>query len=127
MGIERITRGVCNRFRDSAYRLGADAFKKLITYWMKKNKSEDELRLRKEGILKRIIDVDYRLMGMGLNKLKSQANALYNLKRGFILRILDKNVRKMGEAQRVLRLNAFESSQAELKLRNKQEGIINRM
>jgi len=42
--IERITRGVCNRFKDSAYRLGADAFKRLITFWMKNNKSEDELR-----------------------------------------------------------------------------------
>merc|ERR1711982_228498 len=127
MGIERITRGVCNRFRDSAYRLGADAFKKLVTHMMKNNKSSEQIRLRKEGILRRIIDQDYRLMGMALNRLKSQANALYNLKRGFLLRILDKNVRKMGEAMRVLRMNAYEMGQAEMKLKNKQEGIINRM
>merc|ERR1712203_844083 len=90
---------------------------------------------KKEGILKRMIDVDYRLMGMALNKLKSQANALFNLKRGFILRILDKNVRKMGEAQRVLRMNAYELNQAEMKLKKKQEewelrmktGILNRI
>merc|ERR1712170_124455 len=73
------------------------------------------------------IDQDFRLMGMALNKLKSQANALYHLKRGFLLRVLDKNVRKMGEAQRVLRMNAYEIGQAEMKLKNKQEGIINRM
>jgi len=62
---------------------------------------------------------------MALNRLKSQANALYNLKRGFLLRVMDKNVRKMGEAQRVLRMNAYELSQSESKLQAKQEGIIN--
>merc|ERR1712151_988862 len=51
---ERITRGVCNRFKDSSYRLGADAFKKLVTLWKKKKKNSEQLRLKKEGILKRI-------------------------------------------------------------------------
>merc|ERR1711862_208820 len=61
---ERILRGTCNKFRDGAYRLGADALRILVAYWMKKNKSGDELKLRKEAILKRIIDIDNRLMGM---------------------------------------------------------------
>jgi len=124
---DRILRGTCNKFRDSGYRLAADALKKMVTLWMKSNKSSDELRLRKEGILKRIIDIDCRLMGMGLNRLIQQSKAIENLKRSFCLRILDKNVQLMAAAQRNLRNHAYEANKAEMKLKNKQEGIINRM
>merc|ERR1712072_1566483 len=124
---DRILRGTCNKFANSAYRLGHAALKKLVELWRKSNKSAEELRARKEGILKRIIDIDCRLMGMGLNRLKQQALAIYNLKRSFCLRIMDKNVQLMAAAQRNLRTHAYETRQAEMSLKNKQEGIINRM
>merc|ERR1712159_355151 len=124
---DRILRGTCNKFANSAYRLGHAALKKLVELWKKSNKSADELARRKEGVLKRIIDVDARLMGMGLNRLKQQALAIYNLKRSFCLRIMDKNVQLMAAAQRNLRDHAYNTRQAEMKLKNKQEGIINRM
>merc|ERR1712066_202062 len=89
--------------------------------------SAAELAARKEGILKRIIDIDYRLMGMGLNRLKQQALAIYNLKRSFCLRIMDKNVQLMAAAQRNLRDHAYQLRHSEMALKNKQEGIINRM
>merc|ERR1712151_521529 len=123
----RILRGTCNKFANSAYRLGHAALKKMVELWRKSNKSAEELARRKEGILKRIIDIDYRLMGMGLNRLKQQAMAIYNLKRSFCLRIMDKNVQLMAAAQRNLRDHAYETRHAEMKLKNKQEGIINRM
>merc|ERR1712151_803119 len=124
---DRILRGTCNKFANSAYRLGHAALKKLVAYWKKGNKSAEELARRKEGVLKRIIDVDARLMGMGLNRLKQQALAIYNLKRSFCLRIMDKNVQLMAAAQRNLRDHAYQLRHSEMKLKNKQEGIINRM
>merc|ERR1712151_1192594 len=124
---DRILRGTCNKFANSAYRLGHAALKKLVALWKKSNKSAAELAARKEGILKRIIDIDYRLMGMGLNRLKQQAMAIYNLKRSFCLRIMDKNVQLMAAAQRNLRDHAYQMRHSEMALKNKQEGIINRM
>jgi len=124
---DRILRGTCNKFRDSGYALVHDALRKMVALWMKSNNSSDTLRLRKEGILKRMIDVECRLMGMGLNRLIQQSKAIEMMKRSFCLRIMDKNVQLMAAAQRNLRNHAYESNKAEMKLKNKQEGIINRM
>merc|ERR1712183_395270 len=116
-----------NKFRDSGYRLAADALKKMVTLWMKSNKSADELRLRKEGILKRIIDIDCRLMGMGLNRLIQQSKAIEMGKRSFCLRIMDKNVQLMAAAQRNLKhINDTEKAQEEWTARMKQ-GVLHRI
>merc|ERR1712160_63384 len=122
------------KMTDSAYAMQAAAFRIFMHNHREANKnkdksdkSSDELRLRKEGILKRMIDVEFRLMGMGLNRLIQQSKAIENLKRSFCLRILDKNVQLMAAAQRNLRTHAYNANKAEMSLKNKQEGIINRM
>lgn len=118
--LNNLRRNIVFRMTDKANNLCASAFA-IMQKW------NENKKVKEKAMIMRMIDSNFRLLGMAYNKLVAASQQTQNMMKSFANRLLNANLNVMAQGFRNLKENSWIAADAETRLADKQRGAILRM